>query len=278
MQSTLTARPVIGLQPFVSHYYQREAHIPETIAIEPVPARLQHILEFQFRDRYEIRHYTSDQLEFGPPVAIVGPQTYRRVRLLTKGHVEGFVVVFKPSGFYRLFGVEMSQLVNEAYDARTVIGADISEIWHRLGEAGRFSRRIDIIEQYLSRHRSCARPSISMLTTYISMCRGEVRIEDLAHSAGLSARQIERQFRTQVGLSPKVYARIERFESALRIKAASPEQSWTTIAHELGYYDQMHMVHDFQELSGESPTTTLAQAIFGLSLNPPAWIACSKTD
>jgi len=278
MQSISTARPAIGLRPFVSHYYQREARIGGAIAMEPVPARIQHILEFQFRSRYEIRQCGSDRMEFSPPVAIVGPQTYRRFQLLIKGHMEGFVVVFKPTGFYRLFGIEMSQLVNAGYDARSVIGPAITEIWHRLGEVGGFSQRIHIIEEFLSRYSPHARPSVSGLTTHISMCRGEIRIETLAGSAGLSTRQMERKFRAQVGLSPKVYARIERFESAVRIKAATPEQSWTVIAHELGYYDQMHMVHDFLDLSGENPRTTLARALDGLSLDPPVWFAYSETD
>ena len=86
---------------------------------------------------------------------------------------------------------------------------------------------------------------------------------------------MERKFRAQVGLSPKVYARIERFESALRIKAATPERSWTFIAHELGYYDQIHMVHDFLDLSGENPRATLVRALDGLSLDPPVWFAYS---
>jgi len=179
MQSISTARPAISLQPFVSHYYQREARIAGAIAMEPVPARIQHILEFQFRGRYETRHCGSDRMEFSPPVAIVGPQTHPRVRLVMKGHLEGFVAVFKPTGFYRLFGIEISQLVNQAYDAASVIGPAITEIWHRLGEVGRFSRRIHIIEEFLSRYSPHARPSVSGLTTHISICRGEIRVETL---------------------------------------------------------------------------------------------------
>jgi AraC-like DNA-binding protein len=55
-------------------------------------------------------------------------------------------------------------------------------------------------------------------------------------------------------VSPKVYARIARFEAALKNKMQSPGMRWTDIAHELGYHDQMHMVHDFQQLSGSSPS------------------------
>jgi methylphosphotriester-DNA--protein-cysteine methyltransferase len=63
----------------------------------------------------------------------------------------------------------------------------------------------------------------------------------------------------QVGVSPKLYARIVRFETALDSKARSRVKSWTDVAHESGYYDQMHMVHDFEGLTGGTPTTILRE-------------------
>jgi len=50
-----------------------------------------------------------------------------------------------------------------------------------------------------------------------------------------------------------------RFQNALDTKARSTTKSWTDVAYELGYFDQMHMVHDFNEFTGESPTETLRQ-------------------
>ena len=72
-------------------------------------------------------------------------------------------------------------------------------------------------------------------------------------------RQFERRFRYEIGIPPKLYARIARFEAALRRKAAAPAMQWTDIAHALGYHDQMHMVHDFKRLSGDSPTAICGQ-------------------
>jgi AraC-like DNA-binding protein len=83
---------------------------------------------------------------------------------------------------------------------------------------------------------------------------GCVRVSDVARRAGIGIRQLERRFRYEIGISPKLYARIARFEAALRRKAAAPQTTWTDIAHVLGYHDQMHMMHDFGRLSGESPT------------------------
>ena len=72
-------------------------------------------------------------------------------------------------------------------------------------------------------------------------------------------RQFERRFIQQVGMRPKLFARIARFEAALEGKARFVTRSWTDVAHDFGYYDQMHMIHDFAEFTGGTPTETLTQ-------------------
>ncbi len=66
-------------------------------------------------------------------------------------------------------------------------------------------------------------------------------------------------------MRPKLFARIARFEAALEIKPRFASRSWTDVAHDFGYYDQMHMIHDFAEFTGEPPTETLTQLerVFG---------------
>ena len=65
-------------------------------------------------------------------------------------------------------------------------------------------------------------------------------------------------------MRPKLYSRIARFEAALDNKLRSPGKSWLRVAHEFGYHDQMHLIHDFHELSGEAPggMQTHAETLF----------------
>jgi transcriptional regulator GlxA family with amidase domain len=86
---------------------------------------------------------------------------------------------------------------------------------------------------------------------------GRVRMPELAAYSGISSRQFERVFCERYGMRPKLYARIVRFQAALDSKARSSTKSWTDVAHEFGYHDQMHMIHDFEEFTGETPTETL---------------------
>ena len=89
--------------------------------------------------------------------------------------------------------------------------------------------------------------------------RRPVDIATLADCAGLSVRHFARRFIGQLGVRPKLFARVVRVQSALETKALHALKSWTEVAHDFGYYDQMHMVHDFEQLAGGTPTAMLAQ-------------------
>jgi transcriptional regulator GlxA family with amidase domain len=94
-----------------------------------------------------------------------------------------------------------------------------------------------------------------------------VRIAELAACYGISVRQLDRRIRGAVGITPKTYACVARFQTALDAKLLTPCRSWMSIAHDLGYHDQMHMVHDFHRLAGAAPAEILAR--IG-DMRPPA--------
>ncbi len=121
-----------------------------------------------------------------------------------------------------------------------------------------FNRDVQGADQH-GVNQAAIRPATESVSVIVHTARaiirneGAVRVSDIVHQTGLGLRQFERRFAHEIGVSPKLYARIIRFEAALQWRATSPSLSWTDIAHELGYHDQMHMVHDFTRLSGDSP-------------------------
>ena len=82
---------------------------------------------------------------------------------------------------------------------------------------------------------------------------GAVRIDDLAARLGVSRQHLAAQFRTRVGLSPKLYARICRFRQATAALKTVPAPDWAQLALDCGYFDQSHLIHDFQEFAGSAP-------------------------
>jgi AraC-like DNA-binding protein len=253
--------PAAGLERFVRFYVQREISIRGTPVIHPVPARAAPMIEFDFGDPVDVRSIDKGALFKSPLVVVVGPYTHRNVDLHLQGTLKSFVIMFQPDGLQRLYGLPMPEMTDRSYDARSVLGCSISRAWQILGDLGSFEERVRFVNELLLRRslRSPGVDGISDAATLMILSGGRVDIPALAGRAGLSTRQFARKFIRQVGVRPKLFARVARFEAALENKARYATKSWTHVAHEFGYYDQMHMVHDFREFTGETPGKVLTQ-------------------
>jgi AraC-like DNA-binding protein len=160
-----------------------------------------------------------------------------------------------------LFAVPAETLVDQHYEACAVVGSTVSRLRDQLAGTKSFLERVRVTDNFLLSLCPSRKPvdDIAAAARRLLLTGGCARVSDMARATGLSPRQFERRFRTYVGVPPKLYARIARFEAALNLKAVSRLNTWTEIAHQLGYYDQMHMVHDFQQFSGDVPTRIASQ-------------------
>jgi AraC-like DNA-binding protein len=255
---TRIEKPAAALQPFVRYYVHVEGCFEGQAVDQPVPARTGPCIEFTFGDPYEVWSEDRSCHEMAHPVAVIGAQTYRRVHLAMHGHVETFVIVFQPGGLSRLFAVPANVLTNQHFEGRAVLGRSVDELRCRLGESPSFAERVRVVDNSLQLLLARTAPSppgaVTAAARELLGGRGSFRVAVLAKRAGLSPRQFERRFVSEVGMPPKIFGRIARFEMALHCKMHSPSLRWAEIAHDLGYYDQMHMVRDFRRLSGAAPS------------------------
>ncbi len=246
----------------------------------PIPARSICGIEFTFGEPYRIHHADGSLTEVTYPSTLIGTKTRQRIRLELRGRVETFSILFQPTGLQRLFCLPGREIVDQHYEADAVLGPGWARLRSQLGEAGSFAKRVQIADAFFSAAVPDvkAEPRLDGVLQDMISKQGCVRIKTLAHDAGVSLRQLERRFVTDLGIGPKHYARILRFEGAILQKAASG-RDWTTVAHELGYHDQMHMIHDFQALSGERPTSLAPHLEFlsslaaesRVSMSPGSW-------
>ena len=251
--------------PSLIHYVRLYAHLGGVMGSAsldyPVPARATSMLEFQFGSTNEVHWCNQPLIEASQRVQVVGLQTHRRVRLRFTGSIDTFMIFFQPTGMHRMFSTPMHELTNTHLDARVVLGAGIDELAERLNEGRSFEHRVRIANAYFLR-RCSTLPSPDRIThaaMSVLRRRGRIQVPALAEQACMSPRQFERRFTREIGLPPKLYARIARFESALESKALSVAESWTVITNRLGYFDQMHLIKDFREFSGEVPTILISQ-------------------
>ena len=96
----------------------------------------------------------------------------------------------------------------------------------------------------------------------IESSNGALSLEEVAQRCELSSRQLERRFSVAVGLRPKQFARIVRFQTLLDLVESTGPQDWSSIALRCGYFDQSHMIREFRSFAEESPAAYFAEARF----------------
>jgi AraC-like DNA-binding protein len=83
-------------------------------------------------------------------------------------------------------------------------------------------------------------------------------VKEVSERIGLSQRRFIQLFREEVGLTPKLFCRVRRFQEVIRLLGSGRRPGWAEVALRCGYSDQAHLVHDFREFSGTTPTSYLA--------------------
>ena len=205
-----------------------------------------------------------------PPVIVTGPK-YKPVGLLFgKNHLM-VKVAFHPTGTYRLLGINMQQIVNTGIDATRFWGDDVYKVLQELRSVSSYDEMIEIVSSFIEKRfdRLC-RPEepIDQIAIQMLNPHNEYSIEEWASMACLSPRQFERNFITRVGISPKLFIRITRFENAMKIKNDDPGKSWSSIASEGGYTDSSHLLREFKEFAEFPPSKFYEQPTSGYSEFP----------
>ncbi len=260
MRTIQTAKPRAELREFVQIYAQREIECVGGGFSQPNTSCLEQGISFHF-DGETVVDYAHAPSRLAPKAYVFGGLTPPCGSASFAGHVLSCAVFLKSMSFWQLFGIPGNILVNKEYNAEDLLGKGVLELWSRLAECGSFRERIRAMEEYLLPFAARARGRTLIMSAARHMLRskGAVRIDEIAFHAALSVRQFERRFAGEAGMTPKLFAQTARFQNALDAKRLSPKRSWLSVAHELGYFDQMHMIRDFQRFGGSAPSGLLEQ-------------------
>lgn len=186
---------------------------------------------------------------------IVGPFT-TPIMLDCGKKYKSMIVNFKPGGMYRLFGVPLSKMVNSELDAFLVLGKEMDDLMDRLMNSKTDELKNEIVQNFLFKKIDFFKPILpfDLAVQELILNKGNLTMEHVASQACLSLRQFQRIAKERIGISPKFYARTARFSSAYKHKEQFPNTPWIKIAHEYGYYDQMHLIRDFKFFAHSNPS------------------------
>lgn len=192
------------------------------------------------------------------------------------------VIRFRPGGAYPFFGTDIDAITDTVEHLEALVAGAVAPLRERLLEHRSVAVRIAAVRDWLlarAGERLAMHPLVEHLARRLH-APGSLRIAELTRETGYTQRHLDTLFRRWVGLPPKQYARIRRFQRVLAhlvrgtpdpppldagvaVAMQQAEPHWAQLAAEHGYYDQSHLVRDFRDFAGLSPTAYLA-AFHGL--------------
>ncbi len=189
------------------------------------------------------------------PSIIVGMST--RYSILETASIRSVIgVVFRSAGTRAFFDPPADEFCNRTVSLDQVWNSASSTLRDHLMEATTPAARLRVLETELEQRLG----SVREIHSAVSYALGEfgrdpnaTGILEVASDMGLSRRRLTELFREQVGLTPKVYCRLVRFQRLVHRIASGAPIAWAQVSLDGGYYDQAHMAHEFREFSGVSP-------------------------
>ena len=258
MHTIRSAVPDPRLRPFVRCFAQREISAQRSSLIEAALASLEHILAFKLSGQSTLDNGSRTGAVI-PRISFSGTSTRFPGYLSFTGSVLAFGIFLKPFACWQLFRIP-AEFTDQQFEAGEVFGPWIRDLWLKLAESENFCDRVRIATETLLPFAGQATPFTRTMAAAQNFFRADfdfsMRIQQLAHDSCMTVRTYERKFVGEMGLSPKLFARLRRFQMALDRKRAS-ETRWIDVAHNLGYFDQMHMVKDFRAFGGDAPVRLL---------------------
>ncbi len=172
---------------------------------------------------------------------------------------EAIHVRFKPGGAYPFFGVPLSELTDQIVPLDALLGPELDSLRVALEQPTAAERGAAVQRALLSRlvapsYEPVSVPSVRRALRMLATAVTLPSVGQLADDLDVSSRQLRRAFADVVGVSPKAYLRIVRFQRVLRAARAQPSERWAGLAKAHGYYDQAHLVAELRALSGSVPS------------------------
>lgn len=272
MVTTSKILPSLFWQPFVKCFALREFDAgASSPLLRPLPAMSEPLLAFNLNGSYgehwghpadrdkttQVRAMKSLSWVTGLFGECMGALAYW-------GKHRHFTIEFTATGFYNIFGWPAARFTSNAFTGGEVFASSMALLEERLCEARSLTEMAKISEGFLlgyiqKRKAKADAAPIRYVAQLLETARTAQPVETLAQAACMSLKSFERKFKEQVGVTPKYFSRIIRFNKALRQKLLQPRQSWTSVAHNNGYFDQMHFIKDCKQFTGMTPAAFLQQ-------------------
>ncbi|MEV0025146.1 helix-turn-helix domain-containing protein [Streptomyces atroolivaceus] len=262
MATGIGARPAPALREYVDSYVGFDLRgLPTGVHCGPPSRALTAVISLS--DPFEVASGVDD----GSPVtrfgSVAGGLMCRSVAIHHDGRQQGVQLSLTPLGARAIYGMPAAELAHTLVPLEDLLGTLGVELADRLRDASTWAARFTVLDQLLLRTLGRGagsdrvrrmHPEVAEAWRRLVAARGWVQIGAVAAESGWSRRHLTERFRGEMGLTPKTLARVLRFEHAHDLATARDPLPWADVATTSGYADQAHLVRDWSEFTGRTPT------------------------
>lgn len=258
--------PAADLQPFVKDFIFVKDARPSDAAPERLLPDGNFMLVLNLQNGYVAQNATRT---FGAEKAVTGylhGHASSAFYLHKTTVYQGIVLHFTPDGLYHLLRSSLHELPMDAiFTTEELFGKWGKELTARLCECATPQIQLAFLEKILRQKfykvGYMSKPIMPILN-WIEQYKGNVSVQTLADQFFVSRKTLERRFLQRVGLSPKHYLRIIRFRNTYTQLCLGNYEGMLDLVAENGYFDQMHMIKEFKQLGGLTPSELLEASDF----------------
>lgn len=256
-------KPHPDLDEFIECYWMMYSNESVPIVEKIIPDGFTEII-FNYRDVYKSK--TSGDWNLQSPNLMAG-QLKTFFYLQNTGTTGSVAVKLKPAALTQLFGFSMDQYVDKIVDLDSLSNSKLKQLKERLLA---YLNNVSSIKEHFVKSilddyfalliQNASKNPLKEPLELIFSSHGLVTVAEMVAIAGVGERQLERLFKKYIGLSPKYYARIIRFNYIFKL-IKSKKDSWAEIVYQSGYYDQSHFIQNFKAFTGEDPSSCFFEKI-----------------
>jgi AraC-like DNA-binding protein len=256
------SEPMAPLRPYVHRYAGWFEHMAAPLVRRELPTEIAPLI---IGFNAPVRLYDLDDPGASRDLTSFVTGAYDVAQLVgSAGPSGGVQVDFTLMGMRRLLGRPLDELKNRAVAIEDVLGPRGREMPEQLQELDTWDARFELLDTVLApRVLSSHRIASGVLCTWdrLTVTRGQTRIQAIVDDVGWSQKHLIARFRKEIGLSPKVFARLLRFSRAVRIIKLGRAARLADLALRCGYYDQAHLVRDVRQFAGITPGELVASLL-----------------
>ncbi|SFD23623.1 AraC-type DNA-binding protein [Chitinophaga sp. CF118] len=184
-------------------------------------------------------------------------QTTKHTEIMAAGTFRATGVMFHPHALKSVFGMNAAELTNSCIDPDQVSVKKSKGLSMKLAEASSVEEQVKILKSYLQTQISNKRAHITGIVEYavsqILTSNGNISLKDLQEDLQITEKSLERKFKDHVGIPPKLFSGICRYQASLHQLRNNQYNKLSDIAYENDYADQSHFIRSFKKYTGCSP-------------------------